>query len=120
MDDEAQEIPMDALRDIIPDGWHPKSPCYPCEHYKDLPTIEVALHAIEPPRRKGMQGPHFDIARLRRLAQGIVAGDRIPPIEVTPKSEAALYAHRVRNGFHRYYLCKRLGFTVLPVVEIED
>ena len=119
MNDEAEIVPMDQLRDIIPDGWRAKSVSYPCEHYRHLPTIEVELIAIEPPRRSGMKGPHFDIPRLRRLAQGIIAGNRIPPIEVTPKRTGAAYAHRVRNGFHRYHLCMALGLTKIPVVEIE-
>jgi hypothetical protein len=53
------------------------------------------------------------------LAQGIVAGDRIPPIEVTPKSCVGTFSHRVRKGFHRYHLSVALGFTAIPVVEIE-
>jgi len=117
--DEAENLPMEQLRDIIPDGWRTKSSSYPCEHYRDLPTVEVSLATIEPPRREGMKGPHFDIARLRRLARGIVCGDRIPPIEVTPRSSVGVYAHRVRNGFHRCHLCVALGFTAIAVVEIE-
>jgi hypothetical protein len=39
---------------------------------------------------------------------GIVAGDRTPPIEMTAKSSVGTYAHRMRNGFHRYFLCAAL------------
>jgi hypothetical protein len=119
IDDEAPKVPMDELSDIIPEGWSASAACYPCEDYRDLPTVIVALRSIEPPRRKGMNAPHFDVPRLRRLAQGLVAGHRIPPIEVTPKSSVGAYPYRVRNGFHRYHLCIELGFTKIPVVEIE-
>jgi len=27
----------------------------------------------------------------------------------------AAYQYRVRNGFHRFYLCQKLGFTSIPV-----
>jgi hypothetical protein len=119
MNEESEIVPMEQLRDIIPDGWRAKSASYQCEHYQHLPTFEVELSSIEPPRRSAMEGPHFDVARLRRLAQGIILGSPIPPIEVTPKRADRAYAHRVRNGFHRYYLCMSLGFTKIPVVEIE-
>jgi hypothetical protein len=68
MNDETEIVPMDQLRDIIPDGWRAKFASYPCEHYQYLPTIDVELSAIEPPRRSGMKGPHFDIARCAALA----------------------------------------------------
>ena len=69
---------MDSPTRHHPRWIRPSSDSYACQNYKDFPTIHVALSAIEPPRRKGMKGPYFDIARLRSLAEGIVTGAANP------------------------------------------
>ena len=112
-------IPMELLRNLIPADWRPSSAHYAVKDYADLPTVLVSLDAIDPPRRDpGIR--EFDLPRLRRLASGIVKGERIQPIEVGAPAKDNAYQYRVRNGFHRYYLCKELGFPMIPVVEIDD
>jgi hypothetical protein len=116
---DSPRVPIDSLRDLISVEWRAPSLHYVCKDYADLPTVLVLLAAIEPPRRdKGVAD--FDVTRLRRLAYGIANGMPIPPIEVGVPLRSDAYQYRVRNGFHRFYLCKELGFTMIPVVEIDD
>jgi len=108
---------MDDLRDLIPAGWRAPSAHYLCKPYAHLQTIVLSLDTIEPPRRD--QGiAHFDMRRLRSLADGIVKGEPILPIEVSVPARSDAYRYRVCNGFHRYYLCNELGFTSIPAVDV--
>jgi hypothetical protein len=108
---------MDGLRDLIPVGWRATVPHYRCKDYVDLPTVLVLFDAIEPPRRDpGIM--QFDMRRLRSLADGIIKGEPIPPIEVSILARSDAHRYRVHNGFHRFYLCKELGFTAIPAVDV--
>jgi hypothetical protein len=108
---------MDELRDLIPPGWRAPSAHYPCAPYKDLPTVFITLDIIEAVRRDpGTRD--FDIPRLRRLADGITKGHPIPPIEISSPARDEAYQYRVCNGFHRFYLCKELGFKSIPAVDV--
>jgi hypothetical protein len=109
---------MDELRDIVPAGWRATTDHYPCQDYRDLPTAVVPIAEIEPPMRdEGIA--LFNLPRLRELAQGLVAGSRILPIEVGPSLNVA-YRYRVLNGFHRFYLCRYFGYKEIPTVLIDD
>ena len=110
---------MEELRDLIPANWRVSSAHYAVDDYADLPTVFVSLDSIEPPRRDpGLRD--FDLTRLRRIANWIVKGDRIQPIEVGSPATDTPYQYRIRNGFHRFYLCKALGFTLIPTVLIDE
>jgi hypothetical protein len=113
------QIPMDALRDLLPAGWRPNAAHYTCKPYADLPTMIVSLDRIEPPRRDPGVA-HFGVPRLRSLASGIIAGHPILPIEIRSPAINAAFTYRVANGFHRFYLCKALGFTEVPAVDVTD
>jgi hypothetical protein len=117
MTTDLPRLPMDDLRDLIPADWHAPAAHYPCADYGDLPTIFVPLSAIEPPpgRDEG-----FDLLKLRCLATDIAQRKPIPPIEVGVSARSEAHQYRVRNGFHRFYLCLELGFTSIPAVIIDD
>ena len=111
-------VPTEELSDLIPPKWRPSSTHYAVKAYADLPTVLISLGAIEPPLRDpGIR--EFDLPRLRSLASGIVKGDLILPIEISARPKDPAYQYRVRNGFHRFHLCKELGFTMIPAVLID-
>jgi hypothetical protein len=116
---EMPRIPREQLLDLIPSQWRAPSSHYAVLDYADLPTILVSLDIIEPPMRD--PGIHdFDLPRLRSLASGIVNGGHVYPIEIGTPARGVGYQYRVRNGFHRFYLCKELGFTMMPTVLIDE
>lgn len=112
-------VPMEQLQDLIPAQWRASSAHYAVHDYRDLPTVLIPLDAIEPPLRDP-GSREFDLPRLRSLASGIVKGERILPIEIGAPARDIAYQYRVRNGFHRFYLCKELGFTMIPTVLIDE
>jgi hypothetical protein len=112
-------VPMKQLQDLIPVHWRPSSTHYAAKDYADLPTVIVSLDAIEPPLRDpGVQ--EFDLTRLRRIAGWIVEAIPIQPIEIGTPAKDPSYQYRVRNGFHRFYLCQALGLTQIPTVLIDE
>jgi hypothetical protein len=110
---------MEELQDLIPAGWRASSAHYAVRDYADLATVFVSLAAIEPPLRDP-GSRDFDLTRLRRVANWIVTGVLIEPIEIGTPAKDIAYQYRVRNGFHRFYLCMELGFTMIPTVLIDE
>lgn len=108
----------------IPDAWFPHghrrfnalaNKAYAATSDARWPTEIALIEEVAPPQRAiGVQGLHEDPARSLLVA--MLRGSPIPPLHVTLEhtgSGAPRYV--VRDGFHRYYLSKHLGFTHLPI-----
>jgi hypothetical protein len=88
---------------------------YRYKAHPEEPVHLVSLDDIEPPLRDpGIAGLRRD--RTVRILKGFVAGDAIDsvPIDAPPGQRA--FAHRVRDGYHRYYCSIAAGYTHLPCI----
>jgi len=109
-------------------GFRATTPAYgalPDPELLEFPVLAVPLAQIVPPRRDpGYQWFHHD--RMVRILKGIVSGNTLPTVPVhVPPTASAETPYALRNGLHRYYASRALGFThlplsVLPYFDIND
>jgi hypothetical protein len=88
----------------------PKSPAFRCTE----PHVLIALEEIEPAvRTVPLDANGFRHDRLIRILVGIRIGCALPPIPVE-RTEQGPYRYRLRNGTHRLYASRALGFSHVP------
>lgn len=82
---------------------------YPPERLQNIPIRE-----IEPPLRRA-ECELFP--RSASILSALRNGAALPPVEVErlPVPEGS-HNYRLRDGFHRYYLCRALGISALPSI----
>jgi hypothetical protein len=108
-----------AIANYFPVGWRPAANHYRYSPHPTAKTFVVPITTIEPPRR-GVGVVEFDPDRLNAIARCIAEEVPLPPIGVGAPALSQPYLLRVSDGFHRFYLCRELGFTQVPAYFIGD
>lgn len=97
-------------------GFMPPTSSYPTKPELSSKIIEIGN--IRPPTRSRGK-PWFKKDRMIRIVRGLVDGNALPPIEVHVPPNLIGYSFVVKDGFHRFYGSIALGFSEIPIEEIE-
>jgi hypothetical protein len=107
----------------IPDEWLSEAgavdypfagECFAFEPDPTYPTLVVAIATVPAPvRAPGVTG--LDRERTVAVLRAIVSRQPLPPIRVHHDSGDSGRPLVVRDGFHRYYISRELGFPCIPV-----
>ncbi|WP_186188067.1 hypothetical protein [Burkholderia gladioli] len=74
----------------------------------------LSIAEIEPPLR--CVGVAL-FPRAKRILDGILHGDALPPIYVELLPEfSGPYRYRTTDGFHRFHLSRALGLSQIPAI----
>jgi hypothetical protein len=106
-------IPEEWLADIEPAGWRPRATHFAFGGVLGQIVLVMNFVLLTPPVRDPGT-PYFDRDRLRRVATRIVRGEPQEPIHVELPDDAERFI--VRDGMHRFYLSRKLGFTAIPAL----
>jgi hypothetical protein len=83
---------------------------------RPISIIPIAdIKPFDRSRRVPLSHGGFDQARMISLLRGIVAGAKLPPIEVTERNSGS-YRYRLIHGAHRFHASVIAGFTHIPAV----
>jgi hypothetical protein len=107
---ESMDIPPEWLREAGVLNFATTSPAFRCT----APHVLIPLEEIEPVvRTVPLDANGFQRDRLMRILVGICDGCALPPIPVE-RIEHGPYRYRLRNGTHRFYASRALGFSRVP------
>ncbi|TGB31565.1 hypothetical protein [Burkholderia thailandensis] len=84
------------------------------EHFPPERLYVLSIAEIEPPLR--CVGVAL-FPRAKRILDGILRGDALPPIYVELLPEfSGPYRYRTTDGFHRFHLSRALGLSQIPAI----
>jgi hypothetical protein len=106
-------VPSEWIAEAGLHGFVPVTLGFHCE----VPHVLMPLADIEPPMRNEgvtLDANGFGRERMMRILHGILASDRLPPIDVET-ADPPQRPYRLRSGFHRFYASCACGFSHIPV-----
>lgn len=108
-------IPMDWITTAGLKTFQASTPAYRC----DGPHVLIPLNEIRPINRdRPLDQNGFVRVRMMDVLRGIRDNDSMPPVPVWRTIEGP-WRFEIRNGYHRLYASKALGFSHIPA-EIEE
>jgi hypothetical protein len=108
--DQSMQIPAEWLREAGVQSFAPRASSFRCPEPHDL----IALAYIEPViRTVPLDCNGFAHDRMIRILVGIRIGCAFPPIPIE-RIEHGAHLYRLRDGTHRFYASRTLGFSYVP------